>query len=46
MPLGADTATSGPLALSGLGRADAKPAKRVAAPMIGAKKTIVVDVRK
>ena len=40
VPLGADTAFSSPTELSGIGIATVKPA-RSAAPMMGAKRTIV-----
>lgn len=40
VPLGAETATSAPTALSGRGRAETKPERRAAAPMKGVMKTI------
>jgi hypothetical protein len=40
-PFGAETATSAPTALSGIGTAETKPAKMARVPMKGAKINIV-----
>jgi hypothetical protein len=45
IPLGADTATSWPIALSGMGAARERRERMAAAPIRGAKKTILNEIK-